>query len=346
MRNRYGTVLRGLVSDGFQLEICVDFTECPAFETPVDAYPAVFVIRPGRGSVTRTYRRPEISRSFLCGLAKRLTAEVPSPDLGVIPNVVSGRHPWILDAADRAMVLKDLESRLPLIEEVGCRIGIGVATGADSVFIGTDTVLDVESDRRLRMVGTEDIRSGRLEWTGRWVLNPYDAQGGLVDLKQYPRLASYFRAHETVLRGRHVAIRNPVGWYRTIDPIHLSLVETPKLLIPDIKGSAHVVLDPGGFYPHHNLYFVVSSEWPLPALREVLQSRIATGFVSLYCPPLRGGFLRFQAQYLRRIRLPLWRRLPKSTQLLLVSGDVEECEAGIREAFGLSTAQWKALAQG
>ena len=33
-------------------------------------------------------------------------------------------------------------------------------------------------------------------------------------------------------------------------------------------------------------------------------SRVATAFVEAYCVKMRGGTLRFQAQYLRRIRVP------------------------------------------
>lgn len=42
------------------------------------------------------------------------------------------------------------------------------------------------------------------------------------------------------------------------------------------------------------------------ALQAVMRSGIARLFVSLYSTRMRGGYLRFQAQYLRRIRLPRW----------------------------------------
>jgi len=42
------------------------------------------------------------------------------------------------------------------------------------------------------------------------------------------------------------------------------------------------------------------------ALQAVMRSGIARLFVSLYCTRMRGGYLRFQAQYLRKIRVPKW----------------------------------------
>jgi hypothetical protein len=66
--------------------------------------------------------------------------------------------------------------------------------------------------------------------------------------------------------------------------------------------------------------------------------------VELYCPPLRGGFLRFQAQYLRRIRLPRWATLPRSLQAQLQTpNSAEDLSGGIREAFGLTSRQWARL---
>jgi hypothetical protein len=344
MRNRYGKILRERVSNGFHLEVNVDFTGCPAFLTEVDAYPSVFTIRKGSGSTTRTFSRPEVSRTALSDLALRLTSPICDPSIEQAQDVVKGDRPWVLNQSDKTKVLRDLEERYPTLEEAGCKVGIGVATGADAIFIGPESKLDVEKDRKVPLIGTGDIHSGQVIWSGNWVLNPFEPDGSLAPLPKYPRFERYVQSHAAALKARNVAIRNPNAWYRTIDRIHADLVRTPKLLVPDIKGSAHVVVDLGGFYPHHNLYYILPGEWPIHALAEVLRSRIAYGFVELYCPPLRGGFLRFQAQYLRRIRLPRWATLPRSLQAQLQTpNSAEDLSGGIREAFGLTSRQWARL---
>ena len=53
----------------------------------------------------------------------------------------------------------------------GCRVGIGVATGADKHFIGPFESLAVEPDRKLPLVTTKDIRSGEVKWGGLAVIN-------------------------------------------------------------------------------------------------------------------------------------------------------------------------------
>jgi hypothetical protein len=68
--------------------------------------------------------------------------------------------------------------------------------------------------------------------------------------------------------------------------------------------QANPVLDRGETYPHHNVYFIVSDTWDLEVLGGLLLSKVAEMFVASYCVKMRGGTLRFQAQYLRRIRVP------------------------------------------
>ena len=140
----------------------------------------------------------------------------------------------------------------------------------------------------------------------RLLVNPFEPDGTLATPARYPKFARFLGEHETALRRRNVAQRAGEGWYRTIDRVWHDLQSTPKLLIPDIKGEPNVVIDRGQYYPHHNLYWITSEEWGLEELQAVLRSTIARLFVATYCVKMANGFLRFQAQYLRRIRLPRW----------------------------------------
>src|SRR5690606_9634620 len=121
--------------------------------------------------------------------------------------------------------------------------------------------------------------------------------------------------------------------------IYPSLAATPKLLVPDIKGDAHVVYEPGQLYPHHNLYFITAQDWDLRALQAVLLSGIARLFVATYSTTMHGGFLRFQAQYLRRIRVPQWSDVPEHLRAQLsqaaIDGDRQAANRATFELYGL-----------
>jgi hypothetical protein len=184
------------------------------------------------------------------------------------------------------------------------RVGIGVATGADDVFIVTKEMADeIESDRLVPLVMRSDIHGGRIDWGGRYVINTFRTDGG-VDLADYPRLAAYFAKHDLAVRRRHVSQRSNGFWFRTVDRVYPELARKPKLLIPDIAASNQVTYDSGQYHPHHNLYFVTSDSWDLEVLGGLLSSKVALLFVWAYSVRMRGGCLRFQAQYLRRIRVP------------------------------------------
>jgi hypothetical protein len=194
-----------------------------------------------------------------------------------------------------------LEERFPPLE-ANAKVGIGVATGNDGVFITKDTKL-VESSRLLKLAMAKDIGSGTMHWSGHYLVDPWNREG-LVTLDEFPRLRAYFEEHGAALKKRHTAIKSAHTWYKTIDRVTHTLTEKPKLYIADIKNRLDPVLDSGETYPHHNLYFIQSDDWDLEVLGGLLISAIGQFFVESYGVRMRGGYLRFQAQYLRRIRVP------------------------------------------
>jgi hypothetical protein len=111
------------------------------------------------------------------------------------------------------------------------------------------------------------------------------------------------------------------------------------LVLPDLKAASHPVLDDGRYYPHHNLYYVVSDSWDLEVLGGLLLSDVANLFVGAYCVKMRGGCYRFQAQYMRRIRVPdpkaVPNRIRRSLADAFLTRDVERATAAARRAYGL-----------
>jgi hypothetical protein len=350
MKNRYGGPLRGMVASGFHLKTYIDMVDTPAFHSDVIAYPAITIITREKSGTTRIARRPSIDAKSLAHLAKALTSKklpANSNEVREMQSVTAGSEPWILETSDEFALLRRLESTFPTLEEAGCKVGIGVATGDDKAFIGNFDELDVEEDRKLPLVMTRDIDGGTVKWRGFGVINPFAEGGGLVDLKDYPKLKRYLERRKETISKRHVARKIPANWYRTIDRIYPVLAKKPKLLIPDIKGAAHIVYENEGLYPHHNLYFITSESWNLQALQAVLMSGIARLFVSAYSTKMRGGYLRFQAQYLRRIRVPHWKEVsPKARKELIAAakrGDVAACNRAVFALYGLSKDEELAL---
>ncbi|WPD24177.1 MAG: Eco57I restriction-modification methylase domain-containing protein [Candidatus Electrothrix scaldis] len=343
MKNKYGGPLRKKISGNYHLKIYIDMVGTNAFLSDVSTYPAITIINKQRNGPTRILRKPKIEKNSLSTLAAELLAPALPKDSVIqeLHNVLHNDAPWLLDPTDKMLsLLRRLELSFPTIEETGCKIGIGVATGADKIFIGKYDTLDVEKNRKLPLARTKDIKTGQVIWQGDGIINPFDSTGTLVNLNTYPKLKKYLYQHKTTIANRHCAKKSPANWYRTIDRINPSLTYRPKLLIPDIKGGAHIVFEPGKLYPHHNLYYIISDKWELQALQAVLLSDITKLFITTYSTKMRGGYFRFQAQYLRRIRIPQWNTVSPSIREELIiassSRDLTACNRAAFKLYGLS----------
>jgi hypothetical protein len=312
MHNAYGRALRAFVGDHFSVDVTIAMHDVDAFEDQVSAYPAITVIRRDKqGPALLADTTARFGQNNAKQLLKWTRGRQTSPkrtdafEIAKLPHWYAGPDPWPAGNPEHLALIADLEERFPLLEDktTGTRIGIGVATGADKVFVTKDSTL-VEHERLLPLSMVRDTKSGQFTWTGHYLVDPWSSGSSLIDLDKYPRLRTYFDEHESDLRKRNVVQRRPRDWYRTIDRVDHSLTPLPKLLFPDMKVAMEPVYEDGGHYPHHNLYYVVSAGWDLRMLGGLLMSRIADLFVRTYTVKMRGGTLRFQAQYMRRIRVP------------------------------------------
>jgi len=311
MHNQYGERLPAMISSNYAVDTVMTMHCVDAFEETVSAYPAITVIRNGSQGPAKIVETADNfdavdARSLSQWLAGKHES-APKGDhfsAGMLSQWFAGSSHWPAGSPDALELITDLEQRFaPLVDwSTGTRVGIGVATGCDSIFM-VKSAPGVEPCRLLPLLTARDVSTGRPQWGGYFLINPW-RDGHLVDLKEYPGLATYMQHHSDRIKQRHVALRQPTFWYRTIDRVDPDLHAYPKLLLPDLKVRAHPVLDPGGVYPHHTLYYVGSDKWELEVLGGLLLSDIANLFVGAYCVKMRGGTYRFQAQYLRKIRVP------------------------------------------
>jgi len=343
MRNQYGANLRKFVTDRFAVDHVWVMHDVDAFEAQVDAYPAITVFSNKSQSTTVVAATTkEFSRRSATHLREwSLSGNgVEESGHGFVAHRMSkwftGEDLWPAGSPSLVALVEYLkENFFPLLETV--KVGIGVASGADKTYVVRDA--PVERDRLLPLSMVSDLRSsGEFEWGGNYLVNPWTRDGKLVRLTDYPKLRKYFE-NSANLRGRHTAKKNPQQWFRTIDKVNDDLVNKPKLLIQDMRSTINPVLEPGGFYPHHNLYYLTSDIWDLEVLGGILISRIGQGFIEAYGVRMRGGTLRFQAQYLKKICLPDPGKITENTKELLKvafrSRDVEAATISASAAYGI-----------
>ena len=285
LKNEYGRKLRRLVARCFRLETIINLERADAFQEDVLAYPAITLISNNTSSPTFGYAEVERVAELTCLIPSERTT--PSDD----------------DWTSAFMSADHIQ--LYTIEELGFKIGIGVATGADSIFISSELPKLVESELLLPALNAKDLRGDTMSWHQEYLLNPYTPSGELISLSHYPQAARYLESHKERLAERHVAQKNTSKWYKTIDRINPRLRTEAKILLPDMSGNRYIFVDEGQFYPLHNLYYVTGHNVrKLKILSAILMSDIIRQQIGSITNNMNGGFPRWQSQYLRKLKVP------------------------------------------
>jgi len=348
MRNDYGRKLRRKVIDGFSMDLVVTMHDADAFEEVVSAYPAITVMtrgEQGRAIVaTADETFDEEAASKLSAWSRRPSRPLVSRGVkaDTVPKWFPTDQSWPEGSPARLAWLEHLDEDLPLAEQTGIRFGIGVATGNDQVYVVKgDSVPDIEPERLLPLLVADDIRTGKLQLTHSFLVNPWDANG-IVNLKDWPRFAAYLEGFPE-LKNRHTAKASPAKWHKTIDRVNFDLLNRPKLVFQDMKGKATPVFHEGGRYPHHNLYWAVANDesWDIQVFGGLMLSEVVEAQIAAYCVKMRGGTLRFQTQYLRRVRVPRPQNIGVETATALKkafqAGDRDAATRAALDAYGLDT---------
>ncbi|MGE3802257.1 MAG: Eco57I restriction-modification methylase domain-containing protein, partial [Candidatus Kapaibacterium sp.] len=236
-KNKYGKRLRELISASHHVKWYINLEHTQPFEQNVSAYPAIFVLDNAKGEETQATTLTDLSPETL--QAVRLKGSDSQELISTFPSWYRNGTPWISTSHKRLTLLQKLEEHFPTLAETPSEItiGIGVATGADKVFILPKKREDIESEHQLPLLMSSHVGESELCWEGEYLINPFadEKTTELVDLEKSAGLRNYLYQHEQRLRQRYIAQASPENWYRTIDRVWPSLVKEPKLVIPDIQ---------------------------------------------------------------------------------------------------------------
>jgi len=341
-KNLYGRGLRQLIAQDFHVRYYLNLEHTQPFVTEVSAYPCITVLDRQRGEPTHAATLERADEATLAAFHPRHLKRASSK-LAVFPSWYENGEAWTATEQTSFDLLAALAVRCPLLEDsaVETKVGIGVATGLDRVFVRQGLDATIEPECQLPLVMAADIAPENLAWAGYYLLNPYesDDEGRLRDLSEYPGLKAYFEKHREALMKRHVAKKRSEGWFRTIDRVTPSLTGKAKLVIPDIQSGGVVGFDDGKYYPHHNVYWITSQGWDLRVLQALLRSQMVLAQIRAFSVQMRGGSVRYQAQVLRKLRIPTAATIPVALARKLAAAATQPDQTIINElaaaAYGL-----------
>jgi len=305
LKNQYGKNLRDLISSNYRIEEVIDLEDTNPFEEDVLAYPAITTITKAYGGEMPGYYQIK----DLDELENFTKSNKPSRTL----NLRASNWFATTNSGEKH------ERNLDTILNQGFKIGIGVATGCDRVFIRKDFPELVEKELLLPILLSKDLRGDKLEWGGNFILNPFGVNGELIDLDIFPMAKLYLLSHQDILNKRHVTRQNQKNWFKTIDKIQKDLTFRDKIILPDMSGNISIFIDKGEFYPHHNLYFITGkNKKQLTLLAALLMSDFVKDQLLEFGNKMNGGYARWQSQNLKKLQVPIIDSIPGDTAFRLI----------------------------
>lgn len=333
-RNVYGGAVREILTTHGQLKTIVDFSDVESFETSADVYPHFFLFQKGQNGPTRIHS--------MAGSDK-----IRSSGKTVVRTFLPSSSPLFLsrDLAATTTV-NAARKRFPKIEDAGCAIRVGSATGCNEIFLGSRQDIPVERSRLLPFVNAHSIKAGKVRWASTYIVNVFDANGKAVTLARYPRMAAYLRRHKAQLQARAKASKSKT-WWRSIDNLHPDWYAARKLLVVDVSASPVIGLDSVGYCAGSGVYQIKSSDWPLTDLLIFLSAGVLGLFVAALSAGAANGFHRFQKNQIAAVHLPRWgqldanwkkkfmaaRRAKKGKTILKLVAEQYRCDASVLENY-------------
>ncbi|MCK1463147.1 N-6 DNA methylase [Bradyrhizobium sp. 2] len=341
-RNVYGNAIRETFTSQGQLKTIIDFSDVDSFETSADAYPHFFVFQKNSVGPTQISSMIGFNRIEKSGNA-------------VVRTFSPSASPLLLTrdfAAQKAV--KAARRRFPKLEDAGCTIRVGSATGCNKVFLGSAKDVAIERSRLLPFVNASSIHNGKVRWVGTQIVNVFDKNGKVVKLSKFPRMASYLRKNKKQLQSRAKASQSKV-WWRTIDSLHPNWHASPKLLVVDVSALPVIGIDTIGYCAGSGVYQIKSDEWPLADLLTFLSAGVLGLFVATLSAGATAGFHRFQKSQIAAIHMPRWpelasdwkakfkvaRKEKNGSAVLKLVAELYECEASLLENY--VARDWDAL---
>ena len=298
----YGKELRSAIGSVGRLVAHFEAHDAQLFEgtRQVRAYPAISVFERSPGPAP-TFGRFKDADQLAMALRSLPSAADLHSEAGSAAQVENIFPAFLAESDVEACVHALIDGGVPL-QEAGLQVRCGMALGCASAFL-LDCPEDVEPGRSLPFATTEDI-DGRTEVrNSRWIADVWTDDGGLVDLRFFPRLEARLACFREALSAR-ACVRKQDEWYRTIDRKNRNVLFARKLVVAGMARRARLGVLPAGIALANSAYAVFGNGWPLDELNWLLRSGPLDAIAAAAAPRFGGSTLRFDGNLLRRVPVP------------------------------------------
>ncbi|MGA7726264.1 MAG: DUF6577 family protein [Opitutaceae bacterium] len=309
LRAGYGESLRKHLLDAQAFRLVMDFGDLPVFES-ASAYPCIFVWskKPRADSPTLWASIKALGQCYAEGVRahfQRCAISVPASQFSEGGSRLTGSA-----AAGQQQVMEMAGPRLRQIP--GLSIIYGLKTGLNQAFV-------ISGQKRAELIEEDESSADLIKPLlfgsniRRYCIAPSDEfiiyTTHSVDIKKYPAIARHLTGFRKLPTK---AGQKPRGLdYRATDQEWFELQQPQaayvqrflgaKVVYPDITKEARFVFDDSGYFLETTCFAVANADHYMLA---VLNSAPAWWYLTNCVAQIRGGFLRFKAQYLESMPIP------------------------------------------
>jgi len=334
MRANYGKKLRAFL-DGVMIDRVVDFGDLPVFPDAT-TYPSLLFLN--REPKTDSFYATDAQQfDMVSDLGEFVTEhEYTIARKNLRPDG------WSLAKDTGQAILDKIRSTgTPLGEYVNKNIYRGITTGYNEAF-----VIDDKTRRDLIAQDPNSADVIKPFLSGREIKR-YDtpqAQRYLIyipwgfELKKYPAISAHLEKFKEKLSARPEVKQGRFEWFAMsrYGSEYVQEFEKPKIIYPDIAIKGNFILDIHSHYATNTLYIISSQSIDENYyLLGILNSELFTKIFSHVSSTIRGGYLRWIAQYMEKMPIPT----ASETDRARLIGLVQKQLAYHAELGGLEKAQ-------
>jgi hypothetical protein len=314
MRAGYGKNTRALLTTQVVPRLIIDFGDLPIFDATT--YPSIILIEKRRPVA---YDTSTVAKFREAKQLERLDETLDNISFPM-PVIALGKEGWNLEQPEVLALMEKLKScGTPLGEYVQGRFYRGILTGLNKAFVidaATREKLITEDPKSAELIKPwlrgRDICKWKAEWNGLYLINipssanrkwPWskaktESEAIRLFEKNHPALYRHLYQWKTPLQKRDDQGR---FWWELRSCAYCEEFERPKIIYPDIAQGPKFSWDESRAFLGNTAYIIPTDEIWLVGL---LNSSLIWWHYQNISSIIRGGFVRFIAQYMATIPIP------------------------------------------
>ena len=317
---QYGEPIRKIISTGKHLSEVVHFGDQQVFTGPTTYTCLLFLDKVGN-SECQIKRVNNILE--WCESASAIDTKI---DVETITH-----QNWNFPIGSNLSLFERLNKMPVKAKDIVNKISQGIRTSANKIYVldliqknensvivyssKINSTFEIESQLVSLFLKGKEIKKYRTLSSNQVVIIPYLLEKGSAKLitenemlSSFPKTFTYLLKNREYLSNREKGKMNNSNWYGYVYPKNLELMQSPKILVPDIADRASFAMDEIGEYTFTSGYGITLKNTIKESPKYILgllNSKVLNFYIKNVSTQLRGGFFRYFTQFIEQLPIRL-----------------------------------------